>query len=385
MKATGLAERNFLLVCLSHVVGYFGDALLRPVLPLYLVSQGRGEFFVGIVLGTFNLVSFFARPVVGALVDSRGPRTVLRGAGLALGLTPLGYLLPFTPVLFLTRALHGISWGGLNVAGSVWAGALAPTARRAEALGYFTMAQRIGSAVAPALGLWMASEAGFVYVFVLSSLSCACVFAVAHAGKMPALPVRGLGPWRGRVFEGTALYPSLLQALSTATAVPVLTFMPLYFRHLGLSGIELYFLAVGITGIAGRLIVGPWADRMGRMPAVLAGFLLQLGALALFGASQEAGWLIAAGVVYTFGWAWSEPSLYALAIDRVGDERRGVAMATFTASFQAGTGVGSVVGGFVIERLGYEALYEWSFVPAALALGIIALGTRRRQRSARAR
>lgn len=365
-------------MCLSHVVGYFGNALLGPVLPLFLVSQGRGEFFVGIVLGTFNIVSFVARPFTGALVDSRGPRIVLRAAGLALGLAPLGYLVPFTPALFLTRAVHGLGWAGLNVAGSVWAGALAPTARRAEALGYFTMAQRIGSAVAPALGLWMASGAGFVYAFLLSSVACACVIAVAQAGRMPALPARSLGPWRGRVFEGTALYASLLQALSTATAVPVLTFMPLYFRHLSLPGIELYFLAVGVTGIAGRLIVGPWADRMGRMPAVLAGFLLQVGALLLFSVSQEAGWLIAAGVVYTFGWAWSEPSLYALAIDRVPEERRGVAMATFTASFQAGTGVGSVLGGFLIERLGYEALYGWSFVPAVLGLGLIAMGWRAR-------
>lgn len=350
------------------------------MLPLYLVSQGRGEFFIGIVLGTFNVVSFFARPVVGALVDRRGPRTVLRGAGLALGLTPLGYLVQATPVLFLTRALHGIGWGGLNVAGSVWAGGLAPTTRRAEALGYFTMAQRIGSAVAPALGLWVASGAGFVYVFLLAALAGSAVMAVAHAGRVAPVSGRTLGPWQGRVFEGSALYASLLQALSTATAVPVLTFMPLYFRHLGLSGIELYFLAVGVTGIAGRLIVGPWADRMGRMPAVLVGFLLQLGALAMFGVFQEAGVLIAAGVVYTFGWAWSEPSLYALAIDRVGEERRGVAMGTFTASFQAGTGLGSVIAGLLIERLGYEALYGWAFAPAAVGLGFIALGMRRWRR-----
>src|SRR5687767_12985931 len=127
MTSSRLTERNFLLVCVSHVLGYFGNSLLGPVLPLYLVSQGRGEFFVGIVLGAFNVVSFFARPFTGALVDSRGPRVVLRGAGLALGLAPLGYLIPLTPVLFLTRAVHGLGWAGLNVAGSVWVGALAPT------------------------------------------------------------------------------------------------------------------------------------------------------------------------------------------------------------------------------------------------------------------
>ena len=66
---TGLGGRNFLLVCLSHVLGYFSNSLVQPILPLFLVAQGYTEGFVGIVLGTHNVFSFSVRLLVGNLVD----------------------------------------------------------------------------------------------------------------------------------------------------------------------------------------------------------------------------------------------------------------------------------------------------------------------------
>ena len=44
---------------------------------------------------------------------------------------------------------------------------------------------------------------------------------------------------------------------------------------------ELYFLAVGLTGILGRAVVGKWADRVGRLPSVATGFAAQLLGLVL--------------------------------------------------------------------------------------------------------
>ena len=42
----------------------------------------------------------------------------------------------------------------------------------------------------------------------------------------------------------------------------------LYFKEIGLGGIELYFLALGATGVFSRGLIGRWADRIGRMRAI---------------------------------------------------------------------------------------------------------------------
>ena|GEM_PF-284879 len=385
----GLGDRAFVLVCLSHVLGYFSNGLLGPTLPLYLVAQGHGEAFVGLVLAAYSTTSFSVRLLVGQLVDAGHVRATLRATGFILGLAPFAYLVPLTPVLFLTRAVHGLGWAGLNVAGSAWAGMLAPVHRRAEALGYFTMAQRIGGTAAQVLGLSIAAGMGFYPVFMLAGvvglLVAACAqFTRPESGQagLAATRVR-LGP--GDLFnlrrlfaiERGALLGAGLQTLIIMTSPAAVTYMPLYFRHQGLEHVELYFLAVGVTGIAGRALVGQWADRIGRIRSIALGFGLQFGGLALLGFASGFWPLVAGGVIYTFGNVLSEPSLYALAIDRSDPARRGAAMATYTSAFQLGSGLGAAVGGAVIQELGYEVFYRLELLPAALGLVWLAAYWRR--------
>ena len=45
-----LFNRNMTLVCLGQSLGYGASAFLAPLLPLYLVSQGHAEGFIGLVL-----------------------------------------------------------------------------------------------------------------------------------------------------------------------------------------------------------------------------------------------------------------------------------------------------------------------------------------------
>jgi len=379
----GLGGRAFALVCLSHLLGYFSNSLVNPVLPLFLVEQGHGESFVGLVLGAFSVVSFSVRLPVGQLVDAGHVRATLSGAGLLLGAAPLAYLVPFTPLLFVARGVHGLGWAGLNVAGSAWAAMLAPVSRRAEALGYFTMAQRIGGAAAQVLALSLVGIVGFPPVFLLAGamgfVTAAAVQLTGRSGQEHT-DRRAASPdarpvWRSLLnlrslfsIERTALLGTGLQALSIMTSPATFVYIPLYFRAQGLEHVELYFLATGVTGIAGRALVGPWADRLGRLPSVAVGFALQFAGLVLLGFTPGFWGMIAAGVLTTFGNVCSEPSLYALAIDRAGPNRRGAAMATYTSAFQLGSGVGAMIGGFIIERWAYQALYHAALVPVAVGL-----------------
>ena len=65
------------------------------------------------------------------------------------------------------------------------------------------------------------------------------------------------------------------------------------------------------------------------------------------------------------------PSLALLVVNRVPEERRGVAMGTFTAFFDLGMGVGSPIAGAAAAIGGYEAAFV---LAAACALATIVVG-----------
>ncbi len=377
----GLLERNFVLVCLSQLIGYVGNGFITPIFPLFMTSLGYSASFTGLSLAALNVVSFNTRPWFGYLVDSGRARRAQSTAGVLLALASLCYLFSSIPVIILGRAIHGLGWGGLNVVGSAWTAYLAPTARRAEAMGYYTMVQRVGITISPVLALWAVGTYGYAPAFLASAVCglgvTIATLQIAHDRQPPPLTVPFSGSLLRRGIAPGALVGAGLLAISMLSGPAIYAYMPLYFLELGLEHVELYFLVLGVTGIAVRALLGRWSDRMGRVRSITTGFGVGALGLMLIASATDAAGIIFGGVIYTIGGSLSEPSLYAMAIDRSPAERRGAAMATYTMAFQLGGGVGAVISGFVIEFLGYRWLYLGTVGSSLLALTVVVLGARR--------
>jgi len=76
-------------------------------------------------------------------------------------------------------------------------------------------------------------------------------------------------------------------------------------------------------------------------------------------ASELSVFLIAA-LLYGLGFGLVHPSLMALLVDSVSEEGRGAAMGTFSASFDLGIGMGSIILGFVLQYFGFQVMYSIS-------------------------
>lgn len=381
-----LWSRDFIAICVGQFFGFTAQGLANPIFPLYMVSQGMTESFVGFALAAFNVVSFAVRPYFGGMVDTGRPRQAMMVAGAFLGFGPLGYIVPNSVLVFLVRGVHGIGWAGLNTSGSAWVAYLAPPKRRAEALGYYTMAQRVGNFVGPVLGLWLANNIGFVPAFAASGACGFLVLATSLAARSGAAATTASKPaagddlqlnWLQKLVEPGAFLGASLLVLNTIPGVVVQAYMPLYFKEIGLGGIELYFLALGATGVFSRGLIGRWADRIGRMRAIGWGFAVQFAGLVVFVFTQNIIALTVGGVVWIFGSALAQPSLYALAIDRAPGHRRGRAMATYTMAFQVGGGIGAVTGGLILEQLGFASLHAAMALIALAGTVIVLAGVRR--------
>jgi predicted MFS family arabinose efflux permease len=82
-----------------------------------------------------------------------------------------------------------------------------------------------------------------------------------------------------------------------------------------------------------------------------------------------------AAVVYAVGMAATQPALTALAVDRVGPERRGAAMGTFTAAFELGIGGGAITFGMLLSRMDYTVTFLGTAVVAFTGFLIFALNS----------
>jgi DHA1 family tetracycline resistance protein-like MFS transporter len=109
----------------------------------------------GFLVGIFPVMQFFATPILGQLSDRYGRKPVL---ALSLAGTALGYVLFATgivirniPLLFVARALDGITGGNLSVAQAAIADVTEPS-ERTKNFGLIGAAFGVGFIVGPFLG-----------------------------------------------------------------------------------------------------------------------------------------------------------------------------------------------------------------------------------------
>lgn len=113
-------NRNLLIIALIAVVNALGYGIIIPILYSYSMKYGLNDFQNGLLFATFSFCQFFATPIIGRLSDKYGrkPLLVLSITGTALSFLLMAFA-PNAIVLFLARALDGITAGNIPVASAV--------------------------------------------------------------------------------------------------------------------------------------------------------------------------------------------------------------------------------------------------------------------------
>jgi MFS family permease len=127
-----------------------------------------------------------------------------------------------------------------------------------------------------------------------------------------------------------------------------------------------YVLAYALMSYAG----GSLADRVGHAPVFLVGLWLTAASLLACGLAPSYGWFLAFRVLQGVGGGLvygTSPALVTLALPA---EKRGRGLGLFTLGMGAGFAVGPLVGGLLVDGLGWRWVY---FFRAPLALAV-ALG-----------
>ena len=133
-KTQKLEGRALPIVLFTVFLDVLGVGILIPVLPQLIFrifmpagfTQNESFILLGWLTAIFPLMQFFATPILGQLSDRFGRRRVLAlsllGTALGYFLFAVAVILKNIPLLFIARALDGITGGNINLVRAMVAG-----------------------------------------------------------------------------------------------------------------------------------------------------------------------------------------------------------------------------------------------------------------------
>jgi MFS family permease len=155
-------------------------------------------------------------------------------------------------------------------------------------------------------------------------------------------------------------------------------YAPIFFvQQVGLSAtsVGLALGSASISGVAGRLISGTYADRWGRKPVLLLATLVLAIACVIFAITNDFPTLVAGCLVQGLGLGLYWPANEAIVADLTDGEERRFAYAITRLADNIGMGLGIIAGGLLISSTGaYRTLFIIDGISFCCFLVTIAFG-----------
>ncbi|HVH24117.1 MAG TPA: MFS transporter [Pseudonocardia sp.] len=375
--------------------GFSGYAALIAVAPLWAVHGGADEVGAGLVNAVLLLSTVAAQTGVPWALNRFGHPVVI-GVGLALlGLPALGYNLSdaLGPVLLMS-ALRGVGFAVLTVTGSAMVAVLVPPDRLGAAIGLYGLGVALPMLVWLPLSVPLADGVGFWAVFALGALPLAGIPAVGSLGRAvagrhrsAAVPADAPSSTAGEAVENpdgvdrSALThllrrvgPSMVILLSvTLVGGAIMTFLPQLVGSSRLAAGSLFLLSLGAA--VSRWLAGTLADRTGPRPYLVPLLLLTsagMAALAWWVHASPPAWLLLVIVaVIGFGYGALQNLTLVVAFQAVPRERVNQASAAWNIGFDAGTGLGALVTGYLAA--GFSFPVAFGVLAAVCATALVAV------------
>ncbi len=344
-----------------------GVGAVLPVLPRYINGPlEAGNIAVGVVIGCYAATGLMLRPIAGRLADHRGRKpTVVVGAALSAAAGFI-YLLPLgVPGLVLARLMLGAGEGTVFTAGSAWIVDLAPPGRRGRVIGLYGLAVWSALSVGPLLGEVILHSGGYNAVWIFAGVLPAIGAAIATRVADPFEPAPGVAEEYHPLIAREAIRPGVAIALGAAGYAAIAAFVILHLEARGVSHGATVFGAFAAMIVVTRLVGGNLPDRAGPVRVATGAAVVEAIGLTTIAFAHSLAVALIGALAMGVAFALLYPSLSLIVVGRVSDRRRGAALGTFTAFFDAGVGLGAPLAGLASALTGYEGAF---LLAAAIAL-----------------
>jgi MFS family permease len=352
-----------------------------PVLPRYVRGPlGAGDVAVGIVIGAYAVTGLVSRPFAGRLADMRGRRPAVVAGCLLAAAAGFLYMVPAGLAgLIFARLCLGAGEGMVFTAGSAWIVDLAPPGRRGRVIGLYGLAVWSGLSLGPPIGELLLRISSYELVWAFAGAAPLLGAAVALRLPDPYRPAEESG--RRRLIAPESIRPGTALALASVGYAAVAAFVILHLDARGIGHGASVFAAFAAMVVLTRLVGGDLPDRVGPARCAIAAATVESAGLLTIALAQSLVVALAGAIAMGIAFSLLYPSLSLIVVGRVGENRRGAALGTFTAFFDAGVGFGAPLAGVAASLWGYEGafLLAASCALAAATLVAFAISVRGRR------
>ena len=353
-----------------------------PLLPIFAASLGAGGPLLGSIVSASTLTGMVLKPFVGILSDRWGRRIWLMLGTAFFTVMPFVYQFVETSgQLFAVRVVHGTATA---IYGPVTLAYVAErsSSRRAERLGWFSMARNASYVVGPAVAGWMLVIMSPVSVFtVIGILSCIAFVPVlllperagpARSNRMP------LGQQVRRALGSGVRTPAVwlaggIDATFYVAFYATKAFLPIYALSLGISVamVGTFFAVQAATHMLLSPVAGRLADKLGFLKCVCVGMVVMGANLPLLSYASNGWGLMLPAVLMGVAQALVIPSTIALVSRRVDRDSIATGMGLVGMLRNAGKVTGPTLAGVLTLWLDFAMTFQ--LIGAMLILGAAAI------------
>jgi MFS family permease len=352
-----ILTRDFILCSSAHFSFSLILQSLIPTLPIYLSRLKCTEVEIGVLIGIFMVSSLALRPFLGrALIKIPEKNFMIIGA-LLLAITSVAYLFapPFWPFL-VVRVFQGIGFACFHTASFTFIANISSGTHRGQILGYFFLSSTIASALAPPIGIFLINHFSFTLLFLVClGLSLCSLFIAYQLRRERIAPPQDASIEEGSFLSRKALSPSITNSFSLFAWGALATFFPLYAIDQGVSNPGLFFTAIAMTLLLGRILGGKLMDFYSRERIILLCLITTIISMIILAFSKTLPMFILVGVIWGMGYAFLNPSLVAYALDL--GVSPGPVMGMFTAISDLGISLGPVIMGIILHQTSYPIMF----------------------------
>ncbi|WP_338833758.1 Bacillibactin exporter [Moorella humiferrea] len=376
----------FAILCAVPFIMVLGNSMLVPLLPLMRSALNVSLVQISLLITAFSLPAGLVIPFAGFLSDAYGRKPIMAPAlilyglgGLLAGLAAWLATSPYYLILG-SRILQGIGAGGTYQLAMALTGDIFQSKERTKALGLLEAANGLGKVVSPIAGALIGLISWFAPFFVYGILAIPAGLAVWFIVKEPEQKTEGITFKTyfhnlGQILQNRGL--SLLACILAGMVVLFILFGVLSYisdvleTDYDVRGLRTgLIIAVPVAAMAlTSYLSGNYLQQMAGgslKPAIVAGLLVDAGALAVMGFINNIYVFFPAMVAIGIGTGVVLPSVNTLITSISSKERGGITCLYGSMRF-LGVALGPPVFGLALA---------WRmplFLGAALLVGVIAV------------
>jgi len=369
------STRLSIILAAGSLISMAGGAI-APVSPQIITALEFDRALAGNLVSIHALTIALSSPILGLIADKISPVRVLVPSLVCYGIFgTAGALVTNFWVLLVTRALLGITAGGIAAGGMGLLAKLYDKQARAQAIAYATATLTITGIIFPllagALGSihWRYAFVTYAIAFPLAMLVVLAFPEFREQGKQPAKGISS--ELKAIIFNSKVVQLLLLVAITAAIMYSVVIYAPLYIKEtLGLGSFENGILlatrplgAALISTFGSKYLIKTFSSNY----AIALGFGLM--GLTLFSIPVIPNFplLLISALLFGIGFGLVLPNLYSQLSNLSPSTVRSSVLAVAIGTSFLGQFLSPILFGPILETMGLTAVFNTASLIAILA------------------